>query len=179
MFCANPDKGRGYKANTTYPMNACPQCVFCVGAATSGGNHWERIDPEDKSVNFFLPGVDLGIPVHTRNNDRKDQPPNKWEKYSGSSVSCALAAGLAAMILHVAKISGVTDEEYDWLKKREGVRAAFEKIYKTNDNWLPVRMLFGIRSLREGNDDDKKKALKEGVMDRILAARKEAPGKTG
>ena len=177
MFCANPDNGLGYKENKTYPYYAHPGYVFCIGAATSNGSRWRKIDPSDKSVHFYLPGVDLGIPAQASNGEIKHQPPSKWEKYSGSSLSCALAAGLAAMILHVAKISQVTDDEWDWLRSREGMRKALERIEVTDDRWLPVRRVFAIKSLHTGNDEAKKRALKNDVMRWILGGRNVSAGK--
>ena len=171
-FCANPDKGRGYTTNETYPYKAHPDKIFCIGAETSSGSQWRKIDPNDKSAHFYLPGVDLGIPVHAR--EGKDQPPGKWEKYSGSSLSCALAAGLAAMILHIAKVCEVSNEDWKKLKTREGMKAAFEKIDVT-DGWLPVRKLFDLDSLRKGNDESKKEALKNDVVDWIIGKKAKAP----
>jgi hypothetical protein len=132
VFCANPDKGRGYNVNKTYPYIAYPDKIFCIGAAASSGSHWSKIDPEDKSAHFYLPGVDLGIHVHTREGE--DQPPSKWEKYSGSSLSCALAAGLDAMILHIAKVCEVPEENWKSLKSRDGMRQAFQKIDVGSDH---------------------------------------------
>jgi Subtilase family len=168
LFCANPDRGRGYTANKTYPRYSDDKLVFCVGAATQSGHRWDKIDPDDNSCDLYLPGVDLGIPVETMNPNRKGHPPNKWDKYSGSSLACALAAGLAAMVLHTAKVSGVSDEQWGWLREKEGMDKAFESMHRTNDKWIPVPMVFKLPGLKDGNEEQKKETLKQGIVQKFF-----------
>jgi hypothetical protein len=99
LFCANPDKGEGRK-NDTYPATLSTR-VFCIGAANEDGQRWKKISSDDESCSFYLPGVELGIKVaKTANLSKKDvgAPPEDWAKHDGSSLACALATGLAAMV---------------------------------------------------------------------------------
>lgn len=166
LFCANPDKGVG-SVNETYPTKA--GSVFCVGAAQKDGNRWDRIGKDDDSCHYFLPGVDVGIPNTTGESGMGTQPPPpKWDKHSGSSISCALAVGLAAMILHAAKACNVRDDEWNWLQSRAGMEKAFASIPLTHDKWVPVRGVFGLGDLKKGSRTDREKALKTKVVDRFL-----------
>lgn len=166
LFCANPDKGQSEK-NETYPWTMDTQRVFCIGAATEDGRPWPRIDPEDESCDFLIPGVDLGIPVESKlTNNNIDDPPNNWSTYSGSSLSCALAAGLAAMILHCTLVSGVrtTEERWTWLKGYGGMKEALDSIRGTaKSRWLPVHKVFGRNVFPDTTNEAKLKHLSEQV----------------
>ncbi|UKZ77173.1 hypothetical protein TrVFT333_004892 [Trichoderma virens FT-333] len=140
MFCANPDRGTDFPVNDTYPFSMDKDHIICVGAATRNGVRWAQIDAQDDSCSYFLPGVELGIQVKTELERNPDGPPHEWRKHSGSSLSCALAAGLAAMILHCSLVSGVArfdSPEWKWLRSHEGMHKAFRTIQidrSTRDN---------------------------------------------
>ena len=78
LFCANPDKGPGYVDNQTYPKSLLSDQIFCIGAATQNGVRWGQIDANDKSCNYFLPGVELGIQVESTSRKNLDEPPHEW-----------------------------------------------------------------------------------------------------
>jgi hypothetical protein len=98
LFCANPDKGEGNPDNRTYPWLLDSQRIFCIGAANQDGNRWAQIDSRDTSCNYYFPGVELGIQVVSTAKKHLGEPPHEWHKHSGSSLACALATGLAAMV---------------------------------------------------------------------------------
>ncbi|KAL7821823.1 hypothetical protein V8C26DRAFT_391050 [Trichoderma gracile] len=164
LFCANPDKGPSYGNNDTYPRGVDPDHVFCVGAATQDGVRWSQIDSSDDSCNYFLPGVELGIQVESTTRKFSHEPPQEWRKHSGSSLSCALAAGLAAMILHCSLVSGVAEFDtpsWRWLRSHDGMRMAFEKIQvERTSGWLPVRRFFepAVKKL-DSNNEEKSRAI--------------------
>lgn len=173
LFCANPDKGLGHQ-NNTYPKQLDANRVFCIGAATQDGNRWREIDPTDTSCDYFLPGVELGIQVETNKSSSKknvDEPPSSWRTYSGSSLSCALAAGLAAMILYCTQVSGVsaTDPKWKWLKSDGGMRNALDSIHVTPNKWLPVRRMFGQSAFLGATNEVKKQLLREEVVAKFFA----------
>jgi hypothetical protein len=156
LFCANPDKGAVYTKNKTYPwvlsQSGTSVNIFCIGAATQEKVSWPQISDKDDSCDYLLPGVNLGIQVEGTSSKNTENPPEKWQQYSGSSLSCALAAGLAAMILHCALLSGevtLGDPKWKWLRTAQGMRNAFTRIQlegstdqTTSSKWLPVRNLF-------------------------------------
>ncbi|KKO97684.1 hypothetical protein THAR02_10213 [Trichoderma harzianum] len=78
LFCANPDRGTGYTEIDTYPLFLGPGHIICVGAATQSGVRWNQIDANDKTCKFFLPGVELGIQVDTKQRRNPDGPPREW-----------------------------------------------------------------------------------------------------
>ncbi|KAL6787896.1 hypothetical protein J3E68DRAFT_445126 [Trichoderma sp. SZMC 28012] len=147
LFCANPDRGTGYTEIDTYPLFSGLGHIICVGAATQSGVRWNQIDANDKTCNFFLPGVELGIQVDTKQRRNPDGPPREWRTHSGSSLSCALAAGLAAMILHCSLVTGVAtfdSPKWGWLRSYDGMCSAFERMQVDKaSGWLPVRRFFG------------------------------------
>ncbi|KAL1869586.1 hypothetical protein Daus18300_005440 [Diaporthe australafricana] len=148
LFCANPDRGEGYSENNTIPLRLDPARIFCIGAANQDGNPWARIATGDTSCDYYFPGVELGIQVVSSAKKNRGEPPKEWRKHSGSSLACALATGLAAMILHSSLVSGTGPEDLKWkeLKTRDGMNRAFKAIkvnQPTDSKWVPVRRIFG------------------------------------
>ncbi|KAK4187371.1 hypothetical protein QBC35DRAFT_552243 [Podospora australis] len=184
LFCANPDRGADHENNDTYPLYVDQQRITCVGAATHDGKAWEKIHSNDQSCQFLLPGVELGIPVETspfgeHGGKTQEKPPEEWQQCSGSSLSCALAAGLAAMVLNCALITGVEPTDLDleskwgWLKTATGMRSAFKSISEDNSEgkWLAVARLFGSIGATEAQSamrDAKMEMLKTRVVDKFF-----------
>ncbi|KAK4083567.1 uncharacterized protein Triagg1_1229 [Trichoderma aggressivum f. europaeum] len=161
LFCANPDNGTGYIDNGTYPWSLDNAHIICVGAATQSGVRWNQIDAKDGSCKYFFPGVELGIQVETKQRRNPDGPPREWRTHSGSSLSCALAAGLAAMILHCSLVTGVAtfgSRKWEWLRSHKGICSAFDRIQvdKMASGWLPVRRFFGPVVANPSEDSDSK-----------------------
>ncbi|PQE17717.1 hypothetical protein CJF31_00005438 [Rutstroemia sp. NJR-2017a BVV2] len=103
MYCAAADDGtsnRGGKKE--YPYSCHGAKIFRIGAATDNGQTWLKVtDPTH--AHFFFPGVDVP--------DLKAKFQYQYESFakdpdtnSGSSIATALAAGLAALILHCTKL---------------------------------------------------------------------------
>jgi hypothetical protein len=181
LFCANPDKNMPgateYKDNDTYPKALVPEkMLFCIGAATQDGKPWRQISKHDQSCEYFLPGVELDIPEDNAvSRKSQGEPPHGWRKHSGSSLSCALAAGLAAMVLHCTLVSGVSsdDPRWKWLRSRDGMRRALRNISAEQDDrrglWLPVRRVFGeAAKTLDGSQKQMLDALHSNVVDELL-----------
>jgi hypothetical protein len=179
LFCANPDAGVDVHENKTYPWYF-NQDIFCIGAtSTKDGKPWDKISPNDASCSFYLPGVELSIPgvdkstlVDARANS--SSPPT-WHSYNGSSLSCALAAGLSAMILYSARVQGVSihEERWTWLKQPDGMRSALKTLAE-NNKWIPVRKVFGDKDIGSATKpDDRMKQLKYIVDNKYFANWKE------
>jgi hypothetical protein len=158
LFCAWPDKGKIGPENMTYPKCIDPKQIIDIGAATSDGSPWPKVG--DGKPDFFLPGVDLGIPLKTEKR-AGSQPPQEYNTYSGSSLSCALAAGLAAMILYCARR---VESNHAWyLKKNENMKSAFKRIKSSEDGWVAVNQFFGHTVIKNAMGDDREKVLREIV----------------
>ena len=89
LFCAIFDKGNATPDNL-YP--GCMPTVISIGAATSTGGFSAIVQSlpaivQSRNVQFILPGEDVEI----------DEKKNTAD---GSSIATALAAGMAAMLLH-------------------------------------------------------------------------------
>ncbi|SPO02208.1 uncharacterized protein DNG_04881 [Cephalotrichum gorgonifer] len=172
LICAHPDKGQG-QTNDTFPYSADTRRILCIGAANQDGMRWDKIDANDTSCNYFFPGVELGIQV--RRKGRKEgknlgnpgNPPQEWKKHSGSSLACALATGLAAMILRCALISGMgpADPKWMWLRSSGGMDKAFKAIVgdQPGSKWPAVQNVFG----RAGKAHNRKDELIR-VVDMLL-----------
>lgn len=182
LFCANPDMNKpgtsDYKNNTTYPKSLVSEkTLFCIGAGTPGGKPWDQIHESDQSCDFILPGVDLRVdpPEEITIRKRQGKPPKEWHKHSGSSLSCALAAGLAAMILHCTLVSGYSpdDRKWKWLRSRDGMRKALQNIREEPADkrglWLHVRSVFGEAAKTMGsNSKTMQAALHNNVVAKLL-----------
>lgn len=84
LFGAASDRGNNISSHEEVLPGRAPG-VFFIGAADNLGRPNEHVEPD---CNFLLPGGD------------------GTKEYQGSSFSTALAAGLAALILHCAEVSG-------------------------------------------------------------------------
>ena len=171
LFCTNPDKGIGYE-NKTYPFCLDTERVFCIGAAKEG-HPSSHIDTVNDKTDLYLPGINIPFKVKRISDLSKgkaERPPETWDKYSGSSLSCALAAGLAAMILHCAQVTSVNEAEWLWLKTSSGMRKVFDSLHRTPNRWLPVRKVFGNSSFINAADERaRRNALKEEVVETFLS----------
>jgi hypothetical protein len=143
---------------------------------------WVHINPLDTSPRYLFPGVDLGIQIESTAKRNTEDPPKEWHKYSGSSLSCALAAGLAALILHCALLSGEVsygDEKWEWLTQHKGMVNAFERIkamgHVSESKWLPVRKVFGNIASKANTSDDGKGVIREELVQQLLVGMEVKP----
>lgn len=126
MFCAAADQGpvkdNSYPAATTRTKN-----IFKIGAAEASGEAMTWLGDPDL-VDFIFPG-------HQVIKERTDDPSvRKFTALTGSSVSTALAAGLAALILYCVQIAAIVSNEsesgpdlskYQSLKNHQSMKKAF------------------------------------------------------
>jgi hypothetical protein len=109
MFCSTPDKGKFIEKD--YPSGPWPGSFFRIGAAGADGNAFDWTTADD--ITYLLPGVDV-IRAYVKDNPFDASSAEDIEKRmaayteTGSSVSTALAAGLAAMIIYCIKASVLT-----------------------------------------------------------------------
>ncbi|KAK3983956.1 hypothetical protein QBC44DRAFT_302234 [Cladorrhinum sp. PSN332] len=104
IFCAAPDIGTTSREllEPYYPFS-CPgisDSIFKIGGATSDGRMY-RWSGDLRSVDFILPGEGVEIREKDRVREQDDIPK------TGSSVATALAAGLAALIIHCVRLGAI------------------------------------------------------------------------
>lgn len=100
MFCAASDQGRFQ--DVTYPHASNPNYTFRIGAATAACAPADFVTA-DGSVDFVLPGHEVNFTGWYWNLVEHAYRP-KMEVYNGSSVSTALAAGLAALVMECVRL---------------------------------------------------------------------------
>ncbi|KAJ4117293.1 hypothetical protein NW765_010710 [Fusarium oxysporum] len=105
LFCAAADTGA--IAEVEYPWSFDQRRIFRIGAATADGRVWGPTG-NPQSLSFILPGHK----VVSRNPHREGALPDDFEERTGSSVATALAAGLAALILHCVNLAVVHGKEH-------------------------------------------------------------------
>ncbi|KAK7698522.1 hypothetical protein SLS64_012514 [Diaporthe eres] len=108
LFCAASDDGNRAQV-PEFPRNIGLR-TFCIGAADSSGQVWPSVTGE---THFIFPGVDIkdvfgedaltGNTESTRGDTRIPDLVAKNGR-TGSSVATALAAGLAALLIHCTKL---------------------------------------------------------------------------
>jgi hypothetical protein len=103
MFCSSPDEGK--YSGEHYPTAYGPDKFFPIGASQADGHaySWVSLD----KVDFLFPGVDV---VQANKKYIKLRGVEDRKAETGSSISTALAAGLAALVLWFV-IIGV---KYSW-----------------------------------------------------------------
>ncbi|KAI0099322.1 hypothetical protein GGR51DRAFT_396279 [Nemania sp. FL0031] len=110
VFCAAGDAGNF--SDEEYPYDFDRNRIIRIGAATDDGRPWER-SGDTKTLSFIFPGCS----VVSRNVRLESAVPSHFRENTGSSVATALAAGLAALVLHCVRLAAI-------LKENEGQTAA-------------------------------------------------------
>ena len=131
MFCAANDQG--VSGDQSYPAACGTRNIFKIGAAEASGAEWKWVgDPNH--VDFFLPGHNV---VKERSNDAFIK---ECTTLTGSSVATAIAAGLAALVLHCVQLgvlntlkggqigNAVTMDDFKAIKGHERMKEAFQQI---------------------------------------------------
>ncbi|KIW98644.1 uncharacterized protein Z519_00305 [Cladophialophora bantiana CBS 173.52] len=103
LFCAAPDEGgiSDEKFRTYYPVgcDSLSSRIFKIGAATSTNKEADRTG-KSSQLDFILPGHE----VRERGSDTVKVDDSLK---SGSSVATALAAGLAALVIHCVRLGAI------------------------------------------------------------------------
>lgn len=129
MFCAANDQG--VAVDHSYPA-ACANTkkIFKIGAADSSGAASNKVG-DDTTVDFFFPGQNV---MHSH---REDLMATNNKALSGSSIATALAAALAAVILHCIQVAAldteaptegdrvITQSDFDEVKQHKHMEGAF------------------------------------------------------
>ncbi|KAL4890046.1 hypothetical protein BDV59DRAFT_195334 [Aspergillus ambiguus] len=168
LICAAADDVR-LNGDNTLPYSQAPAQILRIGAAGPLANRDPGSGSGD-SITYYLPG----------NQVAEDQKPHSAKPvvyHNGSSVSTALAAGLASLITYCAHClhsCGAGDEYQGWalaLRNHTNMRKAFNSInrycgWKDDDKIVAVWDLFGDKGsrLEKANDNHEKiRVLKEMV----------------
>jgi hypothetical protein len=133
MFCAAADQGA--VEDTSYPAaTSRTKNIFKIGAAEASGQAMTWLGDDD-IVDFIFPG-------HQVVKERSDDPSvREYTALTGSTVSAALASGLAALMLHCVQLSAVASSQgrpgpdlsrYRSLKSHQNMKEAFHQIGTTN-----------------------------------------------
>jgi hypothetical protein len=139
LFCAAADTGA--VTEVEYPWSYDQRRIFRIGAATADGRVWGPTG-SPQNLSFIVPGHK----VVSRNPHREGALPDDFEEKTGSSIATALAAGLAALILHCVRLGAIQTE----LETRQGIlsstavkAAEFERV-KDHDNMNGVFKAIGL-----------------------------------
>lgn len=104
IFCAAGDAGNF--SDEEYPYEFDRNRIIRIGTATDDGRPWGRSgDPHN--LDFIFPGYD----VVSRNTRPDENFPTGFRENTGSSVATALAAGLAALVLHCVRLAAILKED--------------------------------------------------------------------
>ncbi|KAJ4361131.1 uncharacterized protein N0V89_001700 [Didymosphaeria variabile] len=150
LFCSAPDTGESSSRDTHYPFN-CDGIskIFRIGAAQVTGKPYPWTGNQ---VEYILPGENVGMKPSDMFRPNEDKVLR-----TGSSVATALAAGLAAMIIHCVRLGavynfhknnriGVSERSIRAIKTFKGMKAAFQTISKSDwakgDKSLEVETFF-------------------------------------
>jgi hypothetical protein len=143
LFCSAADDG-SFKATSHYPAAFAPNKVFKIGAATASGKIYEWTSSSPSELDYILPGHEV------YEKHPKYGPVPKSETHSGSSIATALAAGLAALILHCVRLAAIhtliTDpskvkrrfsvDELRSLKSYKDMKSAFGKFHTNPESQM-------------------------------------------
>lgn len=153
LFCSAPDTGESSVTDSHYPFN-CEGVskIFRIGAAQVTGKAYPWVGTQ---VDYILPGEKVGMKTTDMVRPIEDKVLR-----TGSSVATALAAGLAAMVIHCVRLgavynhyqrnqTGVSEQSVRAIKTYKGMKAAFETISK-RDRRLGVDSFFKNRGTELG-----------------------------
>ncbi|RSM00406.1 hypothetical protein CEP52_009156 [Fusarium oligoseptatum] len=164
MFCSTSDDIQ-LSAMETLPYQRGQKSIFRIGAALPLGQRDHQSEDEDK-IDFYLPGNRVAAALNPRSA-------GVVKYHDGSSVSTALAAGLASLIMHCAHVAWQHVESKklggenrfqglrEALRKRQNMHTAFTNIDVPDWNkkkYLPVWKIFGpvAERMNAEKTDDKK-----------------------
>ncbi|KAI0549771.1 hypothetical protein F4679DRAFT_595566 [Xylaria curta] len=165
IFCAAGDAGNF--SDEEYPYDFDRNRIIRIGAATEDGRPWDRSGDPHK-LDFVFPGYSIA----SRNARSDDDFPAEFQENTGSSVATALAAGLAALVLHCVRLAAILKEndtqtgssdaeglvkasQLKDLKDYRNMKAVFEKIgvdrekYKFIEVWKCFEVPAEIMKSRE------------------------------
>jgi len=116
IFCSAPDTGdiSTDELDAYFPIGSGVKDIFRIGAAKADNSPWLQTGGRS-IVDYILPGHQ----VRLRETDEEIKQKGHSFK-TGSSVATALAAGLAALMIHVVRMAAIRTYEL----KREGVNEA-------------------------------------------------------
>ncbi|KAK1638700.1 hypothetical protein BDP81DRAFT_422513 [Colletotrichum phormii] len=115
MFCAASDdgiQGRGQNGRGEFPREINNAKVLCIGAADPHGQVWPEVTDQN-GLNYLFPGVDIKDVFEDDGHESDSISEALGSQISdlvtrngrtGSSVATALAAGLAALLIHCTKL---------------------------------------------------------------------------
>ncbi|RDK40630.1 hypothetical protein M752DRAFT_284857 [Aspergillus phoenicis ATCC 13157] len=157
LICSAADDVR-LNGDNTFPYSQAPELILRIGSTGPQANR-DLGSGSGGSITYYLPGNQVA-------EDRRPHSAKPVVYHNGSSVSTALAAGLA---------SDHAGAEYEncakALRSHANMRKAFNSInryfeWKDDDKIVPVWGLFGDKSSmldKATNSEDKIKVLKELV----------------
>lgn len=162
MFCSAADDIQ-LLGRESLPFSAASDCIFRIGATLPKGQR-DPTSEDVKTISYFFPGNQ----VAKARNPRSSKP---VEYHDGSSVSTALAAGLASPIIYCTNVvktyHGDSRPFTDWvlkLRSHKNMRTAFDNInYQDYEDrkFLPVWKMFGDAMERINNAPGEKKKISE------------------
>lgn len=145
VFCSAPDIGEASRELLShyYPFGCAgvSSSIFRIGAAKADGSIYGWAGNPDM-VDFILPGHNVEVREEDRVDEEQDTPK------TGSSVATALAAGLAALVIHCVRLGAV----YNWCNDNAGDPNAVNKdTLVAIKEWDAMKAAFGRIS---NNDKD-------------------------
>lgn len=189
MFCSSKDEG-ATASDSSYP-GINPRCIK-IGASTGTG---ARLSWVSDDCHFLLPGDSRhgesgGDPLRFRGSGGGgDGPPGSWARsgagFFGSSVSTALAAGLAGVLLFCDRLVGADKAritlsslvpgsdggavEVDQLRTEGAMTKAFDALCAGSDRFPNVGNHFPRDDGRERLVWDERSEGREGTAGRLRA----------
>ncbi|KAL1864707.1 hypothetical protein Daus18300_007509 [Diaporthe australafricana] len=157
MFCSAADDVQA-RITESLPYAQAQNYIFRIGAAGASGQR-DMSSEDHPHINWFFPGNEVA---------EAEDPRSKkiLEYHSGSSVSTALSAGLASLIMYLPRLMQAYHEQIggresdtasrfatqaECLQMRDNMRKAFDNIRDESHEdkkFLPVWHLFGRRAVR-------------------------------
>ncbi|KAL9473840.1 hypothetical protein ACSS6W_008220 [Trichoderma asperelloides] len=162
MFCSAADDIQ-LLGRESLPFSAASDCIIRIGAALPKGQR-DPTSEDFNTISYFFPGNQ----VAEARNPRSSKP---VEYHDGSSVSTALAAGLASLIIYCTNVVKTYYDDSrpftDWalkLRNHKNMRTAFDNInYQDYEDrkFLPVWKMFGDVTERINNAQGEEKKISE------------------
>ena len=175
MFCSATDDIQ-VGGMDFLPYQKAPKYIFRIGAATALGTR-DPYAEDEKTIDYFFPGNQVAEPWNPKAE-------GKVIYHDGSSVSTALATGLASLIIYCAilvrtyykytmpttSVQYETFQRYvELLKKRDNMKRAFDCIdsdYWDDRKFLPVWEVFG--NATKEIEDTKDLKDKIGALEKLV-----------
>lgn len=166
VFCSAPDKGELSKVEfeSYFPVGADVKGIFKIGASTA--DNTASLPAGQNNVDYILPGQQVKV----TNDDDTIILKGRSEIETGSSLATALAAGLAALMMHIVRMDAIRtyqqskkfdSKRLNHIRSPANMRKMFDRMKPKDGKYVHVYDIFDNKGDQLVNAGDSEELTEE------------------